>query len=532
MSRRTCAALASALALASAAVAADAEAGTSSSAPPPNFLVLVLDDMDDGTLGALSVMPTLSSLVIDAGATFSAAHVGSPICCPSRTSQFTGRHTHNLGDVTMGWCGNASAFMHNDTFLTGLKVNAGYAVAQHGKWYNSEPTFCVPGYAPGWFTPADGDDYMLLCQEGKYFNNSFNDRGRIVQHGDAPGDYMTSLIGNRTVAWLANATRGTRPWLAYVTPHAPHLPSTPAPWYADAPVPGGPGAPRLPNWNTGWANKTVFIDNGVDKPMSPGLSAASDALWAKRLRALMSVDDLLADALAVVSAAGALDNTYVIVTSDHGYHLGSWGVYCEKSTPFDQDSRVLLAVRGPRVPPRSTSSALVSVNVDLPATILDLAGVPDGWPDGRGRRDGVSFAPLLAAPGPPPPGWRDRVLIQFVGWVTPYEWLPPCAWGLTPEPCGPGPDPPAGLVNAANNVYTSLRIVNSSHDVLYAEYRPPGAPLAAAATNWTELYDVRTDPWFLANAAVPGSGTTPPATLAALSAELWAVATCAGATCP
>lgn len=64
------------------------------------------------------------------------------------------------------------------------------------------------------------------------------------------------------------------------------------------------------------------IDNGVDKPMSPALIAGSDSLWASRLRALMSVDDLVAEALALLASRGVLDNTYVVHTSDHGYHLG------------------------------------------------------------------------------------------------------------------------------------------------------------------------------------------------------------------
>lgn len=65
------------------------------------------------------------------------------------------------------------------------------------------------------------------------------------------------MIGNRTLAWLANVTADGNPdpWVAYVAVHAPHLPATPAPWYANASVPGV-GAPRTPNWNTAWQVRT------------------------------------------------------------------------------------------------------------------------------------------------------------------------------------------------------------------------------------------------------------------------------------
>jgi N-acetylglucosamine-6-sulfatase len=46
------------------------------------------------------------------------------------------------------------------------------------------------------------------------------------QYGHAPQDYMTSVIGNKTIAWL-NATLGRgAPVFAYIAPHAPHVPAT------------------------------------------------------------------------------------------------------------------------------------------------------------------------------------------------------------------------------------------------------------------------------------------------------------------
>jgi arylsulfatase A-like enzyme len=131
----------------------------------PNFLVVVVDDAD-AELGSVSpsVMPNLNKWLVSGGATFSAAHVTSPICCPSRTSLFSGRYPHNLGDDSLGWCGNFSQ-VREDTLLVAL-ANAGYAVSQLGKWYNEEPTFCAPGYVPAWKTGATGpaSDAFLLCQ--------------------------------------------------------------------------------------------------------------------------------------------------------------------------------------------------------------------------------------------------------------------------------------------------------------------------------------------------------------------------------
>ena len=69
----------------------------------------------------------------------------------------------------------------------------------------------------------------------------------MVQHGNNPEDYMTSVIGNKTVDWLANVSMATdsdasTPFFAYVAVHAPHVPATPAPWYNNS-LPGNT-APR------------------------------------------------------------------------------------------------------------------------------------------------------------------------------------------------------------------------------------------------------------------------------------------------
>jgi arylsulfatase A-like enzyme len=87
------------------------------------------------------------------------------------------------------------------------------------------------------------------------------------------------------------------------------------------------------------------------------------------------------------------------------------------------------------------------------------------------------------------------------------------------------------LLDAPSNTYSGLRIRNATHDLTYAEFRAgggPAHPIVPSATNFTELYDNRADEYQLTNLAPTAS----PALLAALHAELWAVATCVGAQCP
>ncbi len=55
-------------------------------------------------------------------------------------------------------------------------------------------------------------------------------------------------------------------------------------------------------------------------------------------------------------------------------------------------------------------------------------------------------------------------------------------------------------------------------------------PLPHPSTNWTEVYNMTSDPWQMTNLAV--DNRLPSSVLAQLSAELWSVAACVGAACP
>ena len=515
-------------AAAPAAAAAGSAASAAGAPRPPNLVLLLLDDQDSLLGAGLDVMPHYAQRFAAEGARFSNAFVAAPKCCPSRTSMLSGRMPHRLQEQALGWCGDFLAqARYNATFVAPIKAQ-GYATALVGKYVNEMGALCPKGggagVVPQGFSPADGDLFFAMCNEA-YYNITWTVNGAQRVTGDAPADYMQAVIANATLPWLASAAAasaapGGRPFFAYLAPHAPHLPATPAPWHLDAPLPSQ-AAPRPPSFGNFSRGKSWNVAQDGLTPFPPATLAGIDLHFRNRQRTLLSVDDYVRDAFAALEAAGVLESTFVIATSDHGYHLGEFGLPFEKSTPYDTDVRVPFFVRGPGVAPGSTVAAMVSL-MDVGATLLELAGAAA---PGTRTTDGRSLVPLLqGGDAGTPAGWRaGGLLVEHLGELN--QWMQVCGtiWNAS---C-PGVDAdPFYLIDGPQNTWSMLRIVNATDDLSYVEFRPQQAPLARASSNWTEAYDLIADPWQSTNVAstLPGR--------ADLADRLWAVATCAGDSCP
>lgn len=219
-------------------------------------------------------------------------------------------------------------------------------------------------------------------------------------------NYAPSIIGNQTVAFITGALAEGQSFFAYVSPHSPHSPAEPAPWYSGAF--SGVGAPRTASFNVRapchhWA---VAVQPRINFLETMEL----DGLARRRLQTLLTVDDIAMGITAALEQHGAMDSTYFIFTSDHGFHMGQHRLNHGKRMPYDTDLRVPLLVRGPGVGVGSEVRHLVGLP-DLAPTILELAGA-----EVSGSIDGKSLVPLLLdrVPGPSHHGWRSAYLVEYI----------------------------------------------------------------------------------------------------------------------
>jgi len=332
----------------------------------PNILVVLFDDLGFGDLSSygnqLIKTPNIDALA-GKGVKLEQFYSAAPVCTPSRAGLLTGRYPtrshasnhvffptgHPMAQMRRA-LGFANALPRDEILLPEVLAKAGYATGAFGKWHLGDQ----PGHRP---TDFGFKDYF-----GILYSNDMKPvtlwRGSTV---DTPGDKtdqatLTERITDEAVAFLrANASK---PFFAYVSYTAPHLPHVPNPK------------------NTGVSAGGTYGDVVEDLDTNVG-------------RLLQTLRELKVD-----------ENTIVIVTSDNG---GDWGgsagdLRGRKGETFEGGQRVPAFIIWPGVTKPGTVSREMAMNIDLLPSVL--AALQIDLPQDR-IVDGADIRQLLAGGATP-----------------------------------------------------------------------------------------------------------------------------------
>ncbi|XP_053390674.1 N-acetylglucosamine-6-sulfatase-like [Mercenaria mercenaria] len=455
-------------------------------------------------------MAKTKKLVGDQGIIFNNMFTTSPLCCPSRSSIFTGRYVHNHKALNNSVSGNCSSPAWQQTqepnaFPTHLKDN-GYETFFAGKYLNQygfPATGGVEHVPPGW------DNWYGLVGNSVYYNYALSVNGKREKHGDQyPQDYLTDVIHKRARQFLDDRHKWSDPFFMMLSTPACHAPFTPAPQHNSSF--SNMTAPRNGSYNVKAQNKHWLIEQTV-VPMPDDTVKSSDEIFRNRWRTLLSVDDMVEDILQTLDTKGILDNTYVFFSSDNGYHLGQFGLPYDKRQLYDFDIRVPLMVRGPGIKPATFSDEAVS-NIDLAPTFLSLAGsiMPGA--------DGVSFKDILHPQDNGTKPVRGTFLVEHTGEYSETIKGCPQYTGQNMNNCNNH----CVCEDSKNNTFACIVQISKMENMKYCEF--------IDLQNSVEIYDLKSDPAELNNLYQTWQ-TTDPKKIASLERQLQYLATCSGEAC-
>ncbi len=348
------------------ALASSVPAAARSKDKQPNILFLLTDDQRNDTLGCaghpIVKTPLIDRLARD-GVRFENMFVTTSICAASRASILTGLHERTHG-YTFGK--PAVPEVLAQTSYPRLLRQAGYRTGFIGKYgvkmkLGTDQLF-------DYFQPINRNPYFRKQPDGSKRHETDLCADKAIEFlTDQPADkpFCLSVSFNASHA----EDNDKRPGVG----HFPWPPSTDG-MYEDVTIPEPDlGDPKV------FENQPEFLQESMNRLRyfwrwdTPEKYQTNMRAY---FRMLSGIDNAIGRVLGVLEEKGLLDNTVIIYSGDNGYYMGDRG-FAGKWSHYEQSLRVPLIVSDPRVPKRKRNrvASSMTLNIDIPATILDLAGV-------------------------------------------------------------------------------------------------------------------------------------------------------------
>ena len=407
----------------------------------PNIIFILTDDQRWNALGYAGnkeiVTPEMDKLA-QQGTYFSKAIATTPISAASRASIFTGMYerSHRYTFQT----GSVRAELMKTSYPNLLK-EAGYKTGFFGKFGVNFPE------KDKMFDVIEDYDRDVAFKDYRCYYKKLGDE---LLH-------LTRYTGQKAIDFIGNASKD-QPFCLSLSFSAPHAhDNAPQQYFWDKESDNLYKDQLLPT--------AKFADDKYFKALPIGVQQSFNRLrWTWRFdtpekyqemlkgyyRMIHDVDLEIAKIRKKIAETGQEKNTVIIFMGDNGYFLGERQL-ADKWLMYDNSVRIPLIVYDPRVGIHQDVDEM-ALNIDIPATILDLAQVklPKAY-------HGKSLVPIVSAKKKSME--RDTVLIEHL-WE--FDQIPPSEGVRTSE-------------------WKYLRYVNDK--------------------SWEELYNLKKDPNELVNLA-------------------------------
>ncbi|MEO6785251.1 MAG: sulfatase [Chthoniobacteraceae bacterium] len=384
-------------------------------AKKPNVLFIIADDLNTcvGSYGhPLVKTPNIDKLAAR-GVRFDRAYCQFPLCGPSRNSFLTGLYPNSTGIL-------ANAQLFRQTIPKHISLPQafrldGYLAVRIGKLYHYNVPNSIgtnghddPGSWEMEMNPAGCD---RLQEEPEIFSLTPGQFGGTLSWlaSKNPDAKHTDGIEAENAEWVLErcAKHPERPFflaVGFFRPHTPYVsPEAYFQKYPEAKMPIVKG--------------TVYDQKGVPAAALMSYKKEQDKLTDDLRRqaiqayyaAISFMDAQAGKVLDALDRLGLSDNTIVVFTSDHGYHLGEHGLW-QKQSLFEESTRVPLIIAAPGVSKPGGVAATPVQMLDLYPTLAELCGVK-----APANLQGQSLTPILKDTTVKGRGWALSEVVRGGG---------------------------------------------------------------------------------------------------------------------
>ncbi|HOM81114.1 MAG: sulfatase-like hydrolase/transferase [Armatimonadetes bacterium] len=297
---------------------------------------------------------------------------------------------------------------------------------------------------PGYTTLFTGKDVMahqIVCQGGKveldpkvrllaeilrengYFTAAADNLGRWFPRGfdlyegyqwdqDPKGAWRKGEAVNKTAQRILDeCVRQPKPWFAFLhywDPHTPYLPPVP---FDRMFYHGNERAPENHSMDA------VFAFEPFRYYFMQWMGGVTDIEFPKRQydAAIAYADVCLQHLFTQLAALGALEETVVVITADHGEEMDEHEMWFDHHGLYDTNLRVPLIMRCPdRLPRGKYVDGMVTL-MDVAPTLLALAGLEEAA--AKEGMLGKNLLPLVRDEVAPGQGSTERIFLTENTWM-------------------------------------------------------------------------------------------------------------------
>jgi arylsulfatase A-like enzyme len=370
-----------------------------------NVLFIISDDLNNfiGSYGDPRARTPNIDRLAQRGVLFERAYCQFPLCGPSRNSMLTGLYPNSTGILR-----NAQIFRQTIPSHISLPQafrREGYFAARIGKLYhyNVPKSVGTDGHDdPGsWELELNPAGVDRMEEEDEIFSLVPGSFGGMLSWYASPRpdeEHTDGLIATEA-EWVLErfARRPERPFflaVGFFRPHTPYV--SPSPYFDFYPREKMPlGEPFDPN--------PPGVPPAALMSHKAGHDRLDDELRRQCLQAYYAaitfMDAQLGRVLDALDRLGLAENTVIVFTSDHGYHMGEHGLW-QKMSLFEESARVPLIIAAPGVGRQGEIASAPVGLIDLYPTLAELCSV--AAPE---NLQGQSLVPMLQDPSDPGRGW-------------------------------------------------------------------------------------------------------------------------------